>query len=300
MIAIGVMTWYWNKELYGSSTIFWLNYFAIGVGGWVCENSAIEWYDYYHYSPDTWTLYLGHMPIEVCIIWPQVIFGVRRLLRTRISGLKLVLIGSVEIFFQALFIEICNVQAGLWSWSQSNIFGVPIIGVLGWAAFGGAALFCLEVQESALQKPWKSDIVSVFKRHMWVMIPVLSMVSVHATLIVSWKYLGFDWLSTIDFDPANCVVGAFALVSLAMISFTYLHFTTQFRIRPSEEIPRLVAASVLMWELLHLRPSLELLIFSVTMSGPYMFQTTLHSIEYVISAQRKHNATFAPDPKKIK
>ena len=299
MVVIGIMTWYWNKDLYGSSTIFWFNYIAIGASGWICENTAIEWYDFYHYSPNTWTLYLGHMPLEVCIIWPQVIFGVRRLLRTKLSGLSLVLTGSAEIFLQALFIEICNVQAGLWSWSRSNVFGVPIIGVLGWAAFGCAALLCLEIQEGALKKPWKNDFLSVLQRHAWILIPILSMVFVHLTLIVSWKHLGFESLSLIDLDPSTCVFGAIVLVSSMMILWTIVHFSTSFRIHPSEEVPRLVAATVLMWELFHVRPSQELLLFSGLMSMPYMFQTMLSSFEFIIQSQREHNLSFS-STKKVK
>jgi hypothetical protein len=57
---------------------------------------------------------------------------------------------AVIVFFDAAMVEVVAVQCGLWSWTEPGYLGVPLIGVLGWAYFGGAAAYLLrETQDRA-------------------------------------------------------------------------------------------------------------------------------------------------------
>lgn len=287
MVVIAVLTWYWNRHLY-TTTEFVAIYVGIGVAGGLCESTAIAWYEFYEYRLDRWLLPMRFMPMEVCIIWPQVILGVRRLLRTSIDKWQLVLLGSVEIFFQALFIEICNVKAGLWHWSRQNIYGVPIIGVLGWAVFGGTVLWFLE------SEGWKRLVRK--SKTGWLMALLTlcpaTMMTVHGSLFVSWNYLGLREISEMsEFSERSCAITAVIVVIFVVLPSWYvLHKRTKFRIIPSEEIPRMLAAAVLMWLLVHSQPSLDLLVFSNIMAMPFLFQVIMGAAESVrLMSQRHHH-----------
>ena len=47
------------------------------VAAWICEHTAIEFYDFYHYDT-RWTIFLGHVPLLIALIWPLVILYAER------------------------------------------------------------------------------------------------------------------------------------------------------------------------------------------------------------------------------
>eukprot|EP01095_Lingulamoeba_sp_RSL-Kostka_P017834 TRINITY_DN9511_c0_g1_i1.p1 TRINITY_DN9511_c0_g1~~TRINITY_DN9511_c0_g1_i1.p1 ORF type:complete len:591 (-),score=117.61 TRINITY_DN9511_c0_g1_i1:108-1880(-) len=284
MIIIGVLTYIWNMKYYKTIPNFVLWYLAIAIGGCICENTCIHYYKFYSYTPDIWGLYVGYMPIEVCIIWPQVIFGVRKLLKDNdMKGFQVIFVGTTEIFFQAFFIEICNVQSGHWTWVHDNIYGVPVIGVVGWAIFGFVALFCMELGVQY-----------------WWLVPILSLPIVHIGLIICWKYLYFDVISEIKFPNDLLFQYASIFVAVVCVAWTIAHFKTSFRIHPSGEVPRLIAAGCLTWVLIQCNPPQDLLIFAPMLSIPYLYQTILASIESIYLMLKKHREEQTQPTKKTK
>ena len=47
------------------------------VAAWICEHTAIEFYDFYHYD-GRWNLFLGHVPLLIALIWPLVLLYAER------------------------------------------------------------------------------------------------------------------------------------------------------------------------------------------------------------------------------
>ena len=118
---------------------------ALAVAAWIAEDTVIAAYGYYQYAP-TWTVFLHHVPLLVVCIWPVVIhsaWDVARALspdRRGLVGVFVIVLGD------AALIEPVAVSAGLWSWNHPGLFGVPLIGVAGWAIFAVGAGTCLDLR----------------------------------------------------------------------------------------------------------------------------------------------------------
>jgi hypothetical protein len=137
----------------------------LSVASWIAEETAIRAYRFYAYSPD-WTVFVGHVPLAVILIWPGVIHSAwdttRYLLRLaqpepaaadgapppiaapRAIGV-VALVAGLFVLADASLIEPVSVQARLWHWNEPGLFAVPPIGVLGWAFH---AFWCIAVFES--------------------------------------------------------------------------------------------------------------------------------------------------------
>ncbi len=121
----------------------------IGAGAVLGEETCIAWYRFYDYAPG-WSLKVIHVPVMVGCIWPAVVLSARQvagLLAVTPTRRTLGVAGLV--FFDATLVEAVSVASGLWTWEEGAVFGVPIIGLVGWAAYSAWA--ALAVDRNA---PW--------------------------------------------------------------------------------------------------------------------------------------------------
>ena len=194
----------------------------LAIASWVGEESAIRAYGFYHYAP-CWRLVVGHVPLAVVLIWPAVIHSAwdtgrcllgRPLVDTegptaapsgagqRRRDRLVPLAGAALVFADAWLIEPLSVQAGLWSWSEPGLFGVPPIGVVGWAAHAGLCMAVLE--QSARRRLGASGEASMI---------VLAPLGLHALLLGSW-WGALRWMSG-ELSPWPAVAAAW-LASLLL------------------------------------------------------------------------------------
>lgn len=121
----------------GSARSLARRYALLAAGAWAAEQSCIRLYGFYAYAP-VWRWWLGDVPLTVTLIWPVVILSAREIAQT--AGLRgnLARAGAAAVVLaDAALIEPTAVAAGLWSWTAPGVFGVPPIGLLGWAFFAG-------------------------------------------------------------------------------------------------------------------------------------------------------------------
>ncbi|MCA9522645.1 MAG: carotenoid biosynthesis protein [Myxococcales bacterium] len=137
-----------------SAPRFLFRFVLVSIAAWIGEQSCIEIYRFYQYSP-RWSLFVGHVPLLVAVIWPAVIlsaFEIADGLAPRGAARFSAVCGAL-ILADASLIEPVSVQAGLWSWNEPGLFGVPPIGVLGWVYFSAAVAFCFRWRDEAAGAP---------------------------------------------------------------------------------------------------------------------------------------------------
>ncbi len=149
----------------------------VAAASWIAEDTCLHLYDFYAYHPD-WVPYVDRMPLMVCLIWPGVVMSSLELAQRLLGPLRqrlVPLVGAALVLADASFMEPLAVKAGLWKWFEPGFFGVPPIGVLGWAYFSGAAmaLFCANDRRG---KPGTADL--------WVLL--IAPAVAHALLLVTW------------------------------------------------------------------------------------------------------------------
>ena len=103
----------------------------------MAEDTVIHAYGFYSYSPG-WSVTVDQVPLMVLLIWPVVILSARDLALSLGGRASAILVGLV-VLADASLIEPIAVRAGLWSWSEPGLFGVPPVGLLGWAYFAALA-----------------------------------------------------------------------------------------------------------------------------------------------------------------
>lgn len=145
----------------------------LALAGFVGEDSVIRAYGFYFYSP-RWHFFVDKVPLLIVLIWPVVIHSAWTLAR-RLAPARAALAGAAIVLADASLIEPIAVHAGLWRWTEPGLFAVPPIGILGWAYFAGAAMWCLERRRPSLP-------------------PLLAPVVTHALLLGSW-WLALRWIS---------------------------------------------------------------------------------------------------------
>jgi len=131
------------------------------------------------------------------------------------------------------------VRAGLWSWNEPGVFGVPLVGILGWALFASA--------------------VAALPRRAVVLAPLAT----HALLLAAW-WGAFRWFAG-EIPSAPALVGVVAAVSAA-IGLLLL--------RP----PRVSMAHLLLrapgaaffFALLLARPDAMLMVWAIALAAPYV------------------------------
>jgi hypothetical protein len=112
----------------------------VSIACWITEETCIRFYEFYSYNP-SWSLFLGHVPLLIVLIWPVLIhssWDLASQLSSQRPKLKHLAAGAL-VCTDALLIEPIAVNADLWVWSEPGIFHVPPVGILGW---GILAFFC--------------------------------------------------------------------------------------------------------------------------------------------------------------
>ncbi len=188
-----------------------LAYALVFATSWTSEQSCIALYEFYAYSPD-WSVFLGHVPLMVALIWPVVVLSCWALARAVLgAGSRWIppLVAAL-VFTDAALIEPVCVHAGLWHWTHPGLFGVPPVGVLGWAFFAGLVTAVLERLERGVAG--------------WAL-PLLAVVpGTHALLLAAWWGL-FRWIDApIPAWPAVAVAWGTSIAVGAWLWQRRLHF----------------------------------------------------------------------------
>ncbi len=181
-----------------------LAYALVLATSWASEQSCIELYGFYAYSPD-WSVFLGHVPLMVALIWPVVVLSAwalaREVLGPGSAWTPLAVAGLV--FTDAALIEPVCVQAGLWHWTHPGLFAVPPVGVLGWVIYAGLVTAVLE-RLGRGPRGWALPLLAV--------IP-----GTHALLLAAWWGL-LRWVEgTIPAWPAVALAWALSLAACAWL-----------------------------------------------------------------------------------
>ena len=176
---------------------------ALSLAAWIGEDTCIRLYGFYQYHP-VWSLWADVTPLLVPLIWPVVIHSAWDLARLLLADRRrrVPLVVAALVLADASFIEPIAVAADLWHWTAPGPFGVPPIGVLGWAFFALLAVGMLERFPGLLQRPqgWLAFLVAV---------PL----GCHLLLLATW-WGALRWLSgPIPDAPA---VGLAVVVSLVL------------------------------------------------------------------------------------
>jgi hypothetical protein len=146
----------------------------IAVASLVAEDTCIRLYGFYRYH-EGWVPFVDQMPLMVALIWPGVLLSAGELAGLLASGRAVPLVAAALVLCDASFMEPIAVHAGLWRWFAPGFFGVPPIGIVGWAAFSGAGLAVFEAND-ARGRRWPADLVAVLAA------PAFA----HAVLLATW------------------------------------------------------------------------------------------------------------------
>jgi hypothetical protein len=150
---------------------------AIMVMAWASEQTCISFYGFYAYA-DRWRLMLGDVPLTVVVIWPVVVLSARDVIGAfmgvgirdplpeaePLSVARLALASLMVVTFDAAFVEPAAVDAGLWAWTEPGVFGVPLIGIVGWGLFGAMMVGALELRGRTLG--WAAPLLVVPALHL--------------------------------------------------------------------------------------------------------------------------------------
>lgn len=163
---------------------FLLRLFLLAAAGWVAEDSVIHAYDFYAYAPE-WTVFVDRVPLMVLVIWPVVIHSAWDLARHLLGPRhpRGPLLAAALVLADASLIEPIAVQAGLWRWHQPGLFGVPPIGILGWAFFAGLGIGWLDRIDRRGHR-WAADLAVV----------LLPAVGTHLLLLATW-WVALRWVN---------------------------------------------------------------------------------------------------------
>lgn len=249
LVAIGLVSWRWMRTVLGDRK-YWGNYALVAVSAWAAEHSAIALYRFYHYSPD-WHAFIGHVPIAIVLIWPLVVIHAREFIRRLgLRGARGVVIGAALVGVEASLIETVCTHSGLWFWEGRGVFGVPLIGMLGWSFFALGALATLEFLPG---------------RRSFAM-PLVSLATTHALLQITWRG-GFKAISWNAIPETAVLVGAaIASVGFAMVAW---RSRRRFGISLVEVLPRFLAALTMYAILFSSTPPAPLVAFALAFSPPY-------------------------------
>lgn len=223
---------------------------TLSAAAWVAEVSCIRLYGFYQYDAP-WVLFLDVMPVLVALIWPFVLLSARELVhRARLGG-----VGAVfaMVLYDAALIEPVAVKAGLWSWNEPGLFGVPVIGILGWAIFGAFAVACLD---------------RLPRRYLALTI-LIAPLGTHLVLLASW-WGALRWILRAPIAPE--LAAAVALGLAVVLGLVVRRRGT--RVGLEVMAPRICAA-ILFFVLLFLRGSelVPLMVYGCTFSIPYLLAT---------------------------
>jgi hypothetical protein len=199
----------------------------------IAEDTVIRAYGFYEYSPK-WSLFIDKVPLMIALIWPVVIVSAYELAKY-VRGPR-PLITAAIVLFDASLIEPIAVRAGLWWWNEPGLFGVPPIGIFGWAVF---AFF-------AVQKVW------------------LAPIAAHAVLVASW-WAFFRWVNVeLPVWPPVLVLWVLSIVLAVRVRPAI----------PRSELYLRVPAALFFFVMLaiHGRSDLALVSWAIAFAPPYLAQ----------------------------
>ena len=189
LVCLAIVALYVGARLRGAPSAaerraFVARFAALAIAGFVGEDSVIDAYGFYGYAA-TWSVRLDRVPLVVVLVWPVVVDSAAVVARAvcRRSGegdapaLRVAAVTAAIVLADASLIEPVAVRAGLWRWVEPGIFGVPLVGIAGWAHFAGAATFALERLRGA--RAW--------------LVVVIAPLATHALIVASWWAL-FRWI----------------------------------------------------------------------------------------------------------
>lgn len=152
----------------------------IGSAAVLGEEMCIRLYGMYAYSP-FWRITPGVVPLMVGCIWPAVVLSARGVV-SALWGRPVALAVGAMVLLDATLVEAVSVHCGLWRWTEGAAFGVPFIGLWGWAAFAFAASLMLDRNGPALVRG------------------AVAVVMTHALLLVAW-WGALRWMLRAPLEP---------------------------------------------------------------------------------------------------
>ncbi|MFO0551079.1 MAG: hypothetical protein U0271_22000 [Polyangiaceae bacterium] len=204
-------------------------YASLAIAGFLGEETCIAGYAYYAYAPG-WAARLHHVPLLVPMIWPLVILSARDVVRALypgLDGVRRAAAIAVAVTFDAVLIEVLSVRAGLWSWAEPGLLGVPGAGLLGWGFFTLGAAWALDHFKGPLAR-----LVAV--------VAVAPLVT-HALILASW-WGALRWWPRVDWGTAGLL--AEVAFAAALTGFVVVARRRGRAVGPDVWGPRAVATSV--------------------------------------------------------
>jgi hypothetical protein len=228
--------------------------FVVSVACWITEETCIRFYGFYSYNP-SWSLFLGHIPILIILIWPVLIhssWDLASQLSSQRPKLTPLSTGAL-VCADAFLIEPVAVNAGLWAWSEPGIFHVPPIGILGWGIF---AFFCTLFFE-------RKSPPSNSKKHIgWIL--VVPVIGTHVLLLGIW----WGALRWINGDVPSVLVAGVAWVLSILFTLNILRQGTGKHIKKKTLLSRIPASLFFLVLLFSNASGKEVLLLYVLASVP--------------------------------
>ena len=240
--------------------VFLRRLLIMSAAGWVAENTVIEAYGFYAYSPK-WSVILHHVPLMIIVIWPMVIHSAWDLARHLWgrSHPRAPWFAAALVLGDAWLIEPVAVNAGLWHWTHPGLFEVPPIGVIGWAVFAWFVVWLFERSQRATspQSRLLFDLSAL----------VLPTLGTHLVLLLMW-WGAFRWVDQ-PIPPYAGVAVAWVL-SLTLAGYA---FVSKARTRvPLADLSLRVPAALFFFVLLglHYDGNTALVAYALAFAPPYL------------------------------
>jgi hypothetical protein len=235
----------------------------LAAAGWLGEVTCIRAYGFYQYEPGVWHARLDVMPIMVALVWPAITLSAREIARRLLSRTgspperpaAIALVTGALVLFDAALIEPIAVRAGLWSWNEPGLFAVPIIGVLGWAYFGAAAVYVLE------RWPGRASITVVL------FAPLVA----HMLLVATW-WGALRWVLRGEISPW----AGGAAIALASAGYTLAVVRRGVALPARETVPRTAATlffAVLLAGVVARGDGTALAVYAALFAAPHLVMT---------------------------
>jgi hypothetical protein len=223
----------------------WKDAALVAASAFVGEASCIALYGFYAYAPGWSALFLGVPPMVACI-WPAVVLSGRDVV-SALWGRPAPLGVALVVLFDAALVEAVAVQVGLWSWTEGALFGVPWIGLVGWAAFALGASWVIDVRAS------------------WPMRLLTPVVVTHAVLLAAW-WGGLRWGFREPVSPSALAAGSAVAALVCVASLWHRRATVHWRVLA----PRAAAASLFFALLAMGEGGPWLAAFALPFAAPYL------------------------------
>lgn len=204
-----------------------IDYGLLAVAGFLGEESCIQLYDHYHYAAG-WHARIDEVPLLVPLIWPLVILSareVRTALFPSLDSARGALVVFALVALDASMVEVVAVRAGLWSWAEPGHLDVPLLGILGWGFFAGAADLAMSRWTGAQR----------------LLVVPFALGIAHALIVISW-WSCFRWTLRGDLGVTSFVLllGLSLLAAAKALELRRVGLTIPLAVA----LPRVIAASL--------------------------------------------------------